>query len=131
MSTLYQSGHTWETLGPLGDSRHDWTVPCALCISMSSRSVQVMLPAKTSCPDDTWVMEYRGYLMTNSDYSRWKFRRTEFLCVDEEAEVIAKANHSGDTALLFHVRVSECSDDTFPCSGYDPAKELACVICSK
>ena len=90
-----------------------------------------MIPARTSCPDNSWTREYFGYLMTNSDSSTDNFQRTQFVCVDKEAEKIG-TTRSSKSALLYHVRSNdECGDEDFPCGEYDPAKELACVVCSQ
>ena len=89
-----------------------------------------MIPARVDCPDYSWTKEYSGYLMTDSDRAGF-FRRTKFICVDEEAEILPNTPTNSDGALLYHVRVAECGDETFPCPEYDPGKELACVVCSK
>ena len=46
---------------PIGDNDDD-DVTCAVCY-VSTRETELMLPAKTSCPD-TWTREYYGYLMS-------------------------------------------------------------------
>lgn len=89
-----------------------------------------MIPARVNCPDDTWTMEYSGYLMTQSDRHPY-FHRTKFICVDHQAEVIPSTAQNANGALLYHVRVASCGNEYFPCSNYDPQKELACVVCTK
>ena len=39
-------------------------VPCSVCY-VATRSVAVMVPAKTQCPTD-WTVEYVGYLMSEN-----------------------------------------------------------------
>ena len=53
---------------------------CAVCY-VATRSVTVMIPAKTRCPTD-WTVEYVGYLMT--EYYNHDGRLT-FECVDKES----------------------------------------------
>ena len=91
-----------------------------------------MVPARVNCPDDSWIKEYSGYLMTDTDSSVFNnFHRTKFICVDREAEVIPNTHADRNGALLFHVRVASCGNEVFPCPAYDPQKELTCVVCSK
>jgi hypothetical protein len=82
----YETGAGDASLGPLGASRHQRNVPCAVCATMA-RGMQLMVPARADCPDDSWVKEYSEYLMTDSDLSS-AFHRTKFICVDREAEVV-------------------------------------------
>ena len=93
--------------------------------------MSLTIPARTSCPDDSWTREYFGYLMTNSDSSAESYQRTQFVCVDKQPERIGNDQNSNG-ALLSHVRSSDqCGDEMLPCGEYDPAKELTCVICSR
>ena len=106
----------------------EYNVPCAVC-EVRNRGMSLMIPARTSCPDDSWTREYFGYLMTNDDNGASK--RTQFLCVDKEPDKIGTTVNTNG-ALIFHVRITDkCGDETLPCGEYDPAKELACVVCSK
>ena len=127
--TEYETGNLAQSLGPFGDYRHNYNVPCAVCATMT-RGMQLMIPARVNCPDDSWTREYAGYLMTNSDQTT-AFHRTKFICVDREAEVVPNTPASPQTNLLYHVRVERCGNEYFPCSAYDPQKELTCVVCSK
>ena len=86
-----------------------------------------MVPARVSCPDDLWTKEYSGYLMASSD----QFQPTEFICVDREAEVVPGTAQNQVGAQLYHARVGQCGSESFPCTAYDPQKELACVVCTK
>ena len=90
-----------------------------------------MIPARTSCPDNSWTIEYFGYLMTSSDSSTENYQRTQFVCVDKEADKIGNTRNSNG-AVLYHVRPDTgCGDETLPCGEYDQEKELACVVCSQ
>ncbi len=123
----YETGRHDNSLGPLGDSRHQKNVPCAVCAT-TARGMQLMIPAKLNCPDDSWTREYSGYLMTQSGLSG--FHRTKFICVDGEAEVIPNTPQNRDGVLLYHVRADRCGTEYLPCT-YDPQKEITCVVCSK
>ena len=57
-------------------------VPCAVCY-VATRSVTVMVPAKTQCPTD-WTVEYVGYLM--AEYRGHS--RTMYECVDKDPESV-------------------------------------------
>ena len=129
--TEYETGTIANSLGPLGNSRHNHNVPCAVCAT-TARGMQLMVPARVNCPDDSWTKEYSGYLMTNSDLVAGNyFHRTKFVCVDREAEVLPHSALNPVSALFYHVRVNSCGHEAFPCSAYDPQKELTCVVCSK
>ena len=124
----YETGQQDLSLSPLGNSHHQRNVPCAVCAT-TARGMQLMIPAKLSCPDDSWTREYNGYLMTQSDISN-SFHRTKFICVDREAEIIPNTTINADGALLYNVRVDRCGTEYLPCT-YDPQKEITCVVCSK
>ena len=104
-------------------------VPCAVCAT-TARGMQLMIPARVSCPDDSWTREYYGYLMTQSTSTTGTFYRTEYICVDREAEVISGTAIDRNGALLYHVRAALCGTEYLPCT-YDPQKEITCVVCSK
>ena len=53
----------------------DYTVLCAVC-AVSSRSAQVMIPGRLTCPD-TWTVEYTGWLVTDRNDGR----RTMLICL--------------------------------------------------
>ena len=102
---------------------HDHDAPCAVC-HVESRGSQVMIPARNICPS-SWTLEYKGYLM--SAYYGHK-GRTQFICVDGNAEATtgSHVNHNG--ALLYFV---EGSCGSLPCPPYANGKELTCVVCTK
>ena len=101
----------------------DHNVPCAVCY-MASRSVAVMIPAKTHCPSN-WTLEYNGYIMTeaNSHY------RSMYECVDKNPESIPGMNSASDPRALFYPVEAKCNG--LSCPPYDAEKELTCVVCSR
>ena len=63
---MQRNGHIggveyWSPGFPSLSSLNYHNVPCAVCY-VATRSVAVMVPAKTQCPTD-WTVEYVGYLM--------------------------------------------------------------------
>lgn len=60
----------------------DHNVPCAVC-TCTTRGRIIMIPAKTSCPDDSWSKEYDGYLMSE----RMDLGRGTFECIDKSQQV--------------------------------------------
>ncbi|XP_066283038.1 short-chain collagen C4-like [Branchiostoma lanceolatum] len=102
---------------------HDRDVPCAVCYSLSRRT-QLMIPARTTCPDG-WTREYGGYLMTEyHDHPS----RSEFVCMDGEPEVLPGGEGNQDGALFYLV---EARCGSLPCPPYVEGRELACVVCTK
>ena len=84
--------------------------------------MSLMIPGTTSCPAH-WQLEYSGFLA--SDYRHYS--RTEYACVDREAEVTSGGSSSSG-ALLFAVR-ARCG--ALPCPPYRDRREVACVVCSR
>ena len=101
---------------------HDNEAPCAVCLTQS-RSGHVMIPARNVCPSG-WTMEYKGYLMSE----HYKHRRTEFICVDGDAEGVPETQSNLNGALLYFVE-SHCG--SLPCPPYTQGYELTCVVCTK
>ena len=98
--------------------------PCAVCYT-STKSVQIMIPAKTTCPN-TWTTEYIGYLMTEHHGHN---SNKDFICVDKEAEPLPGSGADTSGALLFHVS-SSCNHG-IPCPPYVDNKYFTCVVCTK
>ena len=98
--------------------------PCAVCYT-STKSVQIMIPAKTTCPD-TWTTEYNGYLMTQ--YYK-QYGSKDYICVDKEADAIPDSGDNTDGALLYNV-ASPCSK-YLPCPPYNHDMAITCVVCTK
>ena len=104
---------------------HGATVPCASCYA-STRSAQLMIPGKTSCPYN-WNVEYYGYLMSDGHWSDRS--RNEFICVDKSQQSLtAEINNQG--ALLYHVRV-RCSAHGLACATDRYPYALPCVVCTR
>ena len=59
------------------DHLFDYPVLCAVC-AVSTRSTQVMIPGRLTCPH-TWTVEYTGWLVADSNDGR----RTMFICLDK------------------------------------------------
>ncbi|XP_078670731.1 short-chain collagen C4-like [Branchiostoma floridae x Branchiostoma belcheri] len=101
---------------------HDRNVPCAVCHSLSRRA-QLLIPARKICPEG-WTREYGGYLMTGHD----THRRTEFVCMDGEPEVLP-GGESDENGALFYIVEGRCG--SLPCPPYVEGRELTCVVCTK
>ena len=97
-------------------------VPCALCY-VATRSVAVMIPAKTQCPTN-WTLEYSGYLM--SEY--YSYNRTMYECVDRDPKSVAELNSSNPRAFFVLV---EPYCNGLSCPPYNAEKELTCAVCTR
>ena len=106
------------------DHLHDYTVLCTVC-AVSSRSAQVMIPGRLTCPD-TWTVEYTGWLVAD----RNTHNRAMFICLDKSPEATMKTSTSIQGARMHHVEAA-CSSTGLPCPPFDVMKELACVVCTK
>ena len=96
-------------------------VPCAVCL-VSTKSVVLMIPARTSCPVG-WTREYYGYLMSQKQSES----SSSFECVDKGMEVHPGTHTKDEIALLYNVEAS-CSG--IPCAPYNDQQELNCVVCT-
>ena len=101
----------------------DHDAPCAVCHT-ESRGSHLMILGRNICPSG-WTLEYKGYLM--SAYYNHK-GRTQFICVDANAEGTTGSHSSNDGALLYFVK-SQCG--SLPCPPYANGKELPCAVCTK
>ena len=97
-------------------------VPCAVC-EVSSRSKQIMIPGRYTCPD-TWTVEYSGWLMSEHQ----GHRRSVHICLDKTPETVPRTEANTNGALMYHVE-ADCTG--LPCPNYDERKELSCVVCTK
>ncbi|KAI8502710.1 hypothetical protein Bbelb_194120 [Branchiostoma belcheri] len=121
---MYGAEYQLGTNVPFGStSLHDNDVPCAVCY-VPTRGSKLMIPARNTCPAG-WIEEYHGYLM--SEYHIHNGSK-EFVCVDEQPEVIqgGQANHDG---ALFYPVEARCG--SLPCPNYEEGRELTCVVCTK
>ena len=115
----------WYSGFPSLSSLNYHNVPCAVCY-VATRSVAVMIPAKTRCPTD-WTVEYIGYLMAGRQNHN---SRTMYECVDENPESIQGLNaDSRIQKSLFYLVEPYCNG--LSCAPYDDEKELTCVICTR
>ena len=98
-------------------------VPCVLC-NVESRTRQVMIPGRESCPDGGWVREYNGFLVAQ----QYDQISSTFVCLDVDFEYLPDggANHNGGT---FYVVEAQCG--ALPCGPYIDWMEIACVVCTK
>ena len=102
---------------------HDHDAPCAVCHT-ESRGSHMMIPARNVCPSG-WTMEYKGYLMSES----YSYKgRTQFICVDGNAEATHGSHADKNGALLYFVQ-GICG--SLPCPPYVQGYELTCVVCTK
>ena len=108
-------------MAPVEYRQNSHNVPCAVCY-VATRSVVVMILAKTQCPAN-WTV---GYLMSeHQDH----YGRTTYECIDENRESIPGLN-AGSSPRAFFERV-EPKCNGFSCPPYDEEKELTCVVCSR
>ncbi|XP_013421313.1 short-chain collagen C4-like [Lingula anatina] len=101
---------------------HDQSPRCAVC-RIPSRSSQVMIPAKMTCPA-SWTKEYDGYLMS----SHHTQKKSQFVCVDKAPEVM-DGGDGDQNGALFYIVEAQCG--SLPCPSYLSGKEITCVVCSK
>ena len=104
------------------NSVHDHDAPCAVCHT-ESRGSQLMIPGRNICPSG-WTLEYKGYIMSESQ----GHRRTQYICVDGNAESTTRSHTNHNGALLYFVE-SHCG--SLPCPPYATGKELTCAVCTK
>ena len=68
-------------------------VPCAVCQTQHRPSV-LMIPGRVQCPNSSWVMEYKGYLM--AQHYTYKSNIPNCFCVSVcfSSVTICHASHS-------------------------------------
>ena len=104
----------------------DQRVPCSVCCN-NERAKMVMIPGTLTCPDNTWTVEYSGYLMTERDGDRY---RREAVCVDRDAQQLPEPpGSSGINGALFYHTEAVCNG--LACPPYVEGRELTCVVCTK
>ena len=124
-SGVQRNGHIggveyWSPGFPSLSSLNYHNVPCAVCY-VATRSVTVMVPAKTQCPTD-WTVEYVGYLMSENHL----IFRTTF---DKNPESVPGLNSGSNPAAYFYLVEPFCNG--LSCAPYDDEKELTCVVCTR
>ena len=80
---------------------------CALCY-VPTRSMAVMIPAKTQCPTN-WTLEYIGYLGSERNNQNILHFRTQYECVDKDPEVVPELSTNSDPRATFHRVEPSCS----------------------
>ena len=116
----------WYGTMPSLSSNNYHNVPCAVCY-VATRSVSVMIPAKTQCPTH-WTLEYIGYLMSEY-HNRNNGGRTMYECVDKDPESVPGLDASSDPTAFFGLVEPYCNG--LSCPPYDAEKELTCVVCTR
>ena len=114
----------WYAGFPLLSSLNLHNVPCAVCY-VATRSVAVMVPAKTQCPTD-WTVEYVGYLMSEKLTHNG---RSMYECVDKNPESVPGLNAQSRPAAYLQLVEPLCNG--LSCAPYDDEKELTCVVCTR
>ena len=99
-------------------------VPCAVCY-VATRSVSLMIPAKTQCPT-LWTLEYIGHLMAGRFIHN---SHTTYECVDKDPESVPGLNAYSNPRALFYLVEPQCGG--LSCPPYDAEKELTCVVCTR
>ena len=103
--------------------KHEHDVPCAVCYT-STRSVKLMIPARTSCPS-SWTREYKGYLMAERDIHK---TNKVYECVDENPESADGGNGNIHGSHFYFTRTT-CLG--LPCLPYVDNRVITCVVCTK
>ena len=102
---------------------HNHDAPCAVCHT-ESRGSHLMIPGRNICPSG-WTLEYKGYLMSANQGHRG---RTQFICVDGDAESTTGSHIDRNGALLYFAE-SVCG--SLPCPPYATGNEITCAVCTK
>ena len=124
-SLIFSTELQYPAFAPLEHMQHH-DAACSVCRTLDERVSVLMIPAQNQCPDDSWTVEYTGYLMSASQ----EYQRTEYLCVDSNPTVMRNAARDQNGALLFPVE-ARCNQGNLPCPPYVDGYELSCAVCSK
>ncbi|XP_019643780.1 PREDICTED: short-chain collagen C4-like [Branchiostoma belcheri] len=120
---IYGAEYQLHSNVPFGSTLLDDNVPCAVCY-VPTRGSKLMIPARNTCYSG-WTREYHGYLMAEKfDHPGSK----EYVCVDEQPEVIQGGQADQNGALFYPV---EARCGSLPCPNYVDGRELTCVVCTK
>ena len=85
-----------------------------------------MMPGTNLC-DERWTAEYTGYLAAERSHTR--HQRSEFICVDDDAEPSARSNPVNQEGASLYPAQTKCG--SLPCLPYENNKNLLCVVCSR
>ena len=116
-------GTEYEAVNNIFPGKNEHNVSCAVCYT-PTKAIKLMIPARASCPS-SWTVEYKGYLMTEQQYSK---RNAVYECVDENPESITGSNTDTPGARFYPV-VSTCTG--LPCPPYVNNRVITCVVCTK
>ena len=108
---------------PLFAAVHDQDAPCAVC-EVQGRDTVLMIPAKRTCPDDGWTLEYEGLLASQESNQKG----SEYVCVSSGMEGRPHSESNENGGLLYVVE-TQCG--SLPCDPYVNGYELMCVVCTK
>ena len=95
--------------------------------AVSTRSVSLMIPAKTVCPDD-WTLEYIGYLMADNNVHT---SRMTYECVDIDPQSIPGLEANGRSSPVAYFQIVEAVCGGLACTPYNAEAELTCVVCTR
>ena len=118
----YIYGVEYQVNADWSEDADNQDAPCALC-NVESRTRQVMIPARETCPEG-WVREYYGFLVAQH-HDQWS---STFVCLDKDFEYLPGGTDNVNGGLFYMVE-SICG--SLPCPPYDGGMELACVVCTK
>ena len=96
--------------------------PCSVC--RPPRPTVIMIPGRNQCYKG-WTLEYKGYLVAGRSIHP---AATEYVCLDDNPDVIPGGHVSQDGSLFYMVE-GKCGP--LLCPPYVDGRELTCVVCSK
>ena len=95
-------------------------IPCSVCLRTQTQAT-VMIPGQNTCPQ-SFSIDYQGYLFASSPSSSG---RTEYICVDANAEGIGSSSADGGVLLSPVEAGSGLAGLLLYAQGY----ELTCAVC--
>ena len=101
-------------------------LPCSVCRSTVGSSV-LMIPGKSSCYEG-WTLQYHGDLVAGHYASK---AATQYICLDEHAEILTGGHRNDDGKLFFPVKAMCGSLGSLTCPPYQDNRYLTCVVCTK
>ena len=116
--------HGAEYEQPPKPQLQDHNVPCAVCAV--SRRQMLMIPGTNVCHEG-WTTEYIGQVSTTRTHD--DHYRTEFVCMDDDAEMTANSSPDNHNGVLFYPTQVICG--SLPCIPYVEDNDLLCVVCSR
>ncbi|XP_071845582.1 uncharacterized protein [Apostichopus japonicus] len=120
-------GVEYEQTLPTSPNIHQSEAPCAVCLSPGKHSV-VTIPGTNTClGSQEWTLEYQGYMMS----SHYTTNKSQFVCIDQNAEGIPRTNHNNNEPLLYNVD-AKCSagGGGLPCPPYVDGYDILCAVCT-